>query len=146
MLRNELVLYAALDAYASAKVSKAVMDLLKVHRKPRKEDLAPSVPVRLLPKRGNEPVAYAIVESAEEKTELIRNATSNKLREREYFDVHVKLVSITHPATLLPPPHTELSTEGQALRDFTPGDIISWSRKCLQLSTNAELHQMRAAQ
>ena len=45
MLQNELVLYAALDAYVSAKVSKAVMDLLKVHRKPRKEDLAPSIPV-----------------------------------------------------------------------------------------------------
>ncbi len=80
MLRPELIQYAALDALVSAKVAVAVQHLLHIHRKPNREDLHSSTPVRLLPAKGNEPVAYGRVSLAEEKTKLVPSARTGWLK------------------------------------------------------------------
>jgi len=146
VLRTELIQYAALDAYASARVSLGVLNLLRVHKKPSLEDLDAGVPVRLLPKRGNEPVAYARVETIEEKTEFVPSAESGKLRERTYVDLRLKLVHIARPATLVPPPIPDMDTQQHSLQDYEAGDLISWPRKCLQLSTDEEIELMTIRQ
>ena len=145
MLRPELIVYAALDAYASALVSEAVRDLLRVHRYPKREDLKESTPVRLLPERGSEPVGYARVLSAEEKVEYVRGA-NGKRHSKKYFDVRIKLEHISRPAVLIPHPLPELHPEPRSLQDVPIEEELSWSRNCMQLSTEAELSQMAEKQ
>jgi hypothetical protein len=122
--RKECVQYAALDALASAMVSKEVARLVRVDRKPMLEELNEGVPVRLLPLRSNEPAAYARVESKEEEEELVPTSGSRKRRVRKYVDVRVKIIKIARPAAFVPHPLPEMNAGNRSLRDFSEGDTV----------------------
>jgi hypothetical protein len=104
-LSNELIEYAAHDAFASVKVTTAVdkaVDIAKyIYRTPGRDDLEAGTPVCLLARHTNRIVAVANFHHVEEKLKFVR-ARNGKLSERLFKRNMVKLVRVFDKAAFTP--------------------------------------------
>jgi hypothetical protein len=135
-LSNELIEYAARDAFASVKVTTAVDTAKYVYRTPGRDDLEAGTPVRLLARHTNRIVAVANFHHVEEKSKFVR-ARNGKLSERSFKRNMVKLVRVFDKAVFT---QSTVGGEGaQSLGNIDVNEPLEWWISRMQLTTEEEL-------
>lgn len=137
-LPQELVNYAALDAWMGLRLYQHIMSLALVHRKPSKDDIQQQPYVRLLAARSNVVVAFAKVDNSTAAFREITGTQQNDL-------VTVNIVTIIDGSAKVPMRQRLQGNNSVTVADVHgSGQPVAWPRHRMMLSNECDIeHALR---
>jgi hypothetical protein len=126
-LPQELINYAALDAWMSLMLYNRIITLSTVHRKPTKEELQQNPFVRLLASRSNVVIAFAQVNNGT-TVDLLPNG-----------NVKVKVVTIIDGSAKVPKVSRQANGAVTVADAYHSGQLLAWPHRRMTLSSESDL-------